>query len=145
MRTFWGRVAHALLFEVVLLCICIPILALIFNESMVHTGVLSIGLSITAMVCNGIYNYVFDIVLMGLNRPLYPRSFSLRCVHSILFEIFLMIFTLPLIMWWMKFSFIQALALDISFAITVPVYAFIFNWVYDLLVPAPMLAAEKVN
>lgn len=145
LRTFWGRVAHALVFELVLLGICTPVLALIFNESLAHTGMLSIGLSLTAMLCNGVYNYIFDIALVYMKRPLYPRSFNLRCVHSILFEICLMILTLPMIMWWMNFSFFQAFALDISFSVTVPIYALVFNWVYDLLIPAPVLASEKAN
>ena len=144
MRTFGGRVLHSLLFELVLLGLCTPVIALIFNKSFSHTGAMSLGLSITAMVCNGLYNYLFDRALIFFKHPLYPRSFRLRCFHSILFEICLMIFTLPMIMWWMNLSFYQALALDLSFSITVPIYALIFNWIYDLLFPVPVLEYDKV-
>ena len=135
MRTFRGRIMHSLLFELVLLVICTPIIALIFNKSVNHTGMMSLGLSATAMICNGLYNYLFDRSLVFLKRPLYPRSFRLRCFHSVLFEICLMIFTLPMIMWWMSFTFFQALVLDLSFSLFVPVYALGFNWVYDLVFP----------
>ena len=139
MRGFRDRVKHTILFELVLLGICTPVLALIFNKSMGHTGMLSIALSGTAMVCNGLYNYAFDRALLSLGRPLYPRSFQLRCFHSVLFEICLMVMTLPMIMWWMSLSFPQALAIDLSFAFFVPVYALVFNWVYDLVFPVPQM------
>ena len=139
MRSFRGRVMHTLLFELVLLGICTPIIALIFNKSFSHTGMLSVGMSVTAMVCNGLYNYGFDRALLRLKRPLYPRSFRLRCFHSVLFEILLMVFTLPMIMLWMDVPFIHALTLDLSFAVFVPVYALGFNWIYDLMIPAPMV------
>ena len=135
---------HSLLFELVLLGLCTPVIALIFNKSFSHTGAMSLGLSITAMVCNGLYNYLFDRALIFFKHPLYPRSFLLRCFHSILFEICLMIFTLPMIMWWMNFSFYQALALDLSFSIIVPIYALVFNWIYDLLFPVPVLEYDKI-
>ncbi|MCP4117009.1 MAG: PACE efflux transporter [Desulfobacteraceae bacterium] len=142
MRSFRGRVMHTLLFELVLLGICTPVIALVFNRSFSHTGMLSIGMSATAMVCNGLYNYGFDRALIYLKHPLYPRSFRLRCFHSVLFEILLMVFTLPMIMLWMEVSFIHALTLDISFAVFVPVYALGFNWIYDLMIPAPCVQEQ---
>lgn len=137
MRTFWGRVLHAVLFEIVLLGISTPVVALVFDKPLSQTSALNVGLSLTAMICNGLYNYGFDRMLVFLNRPLYPRSFGLRCFHSVLFEICLMVFTLPMIIWWMDFSFFQALSLDVSFSVSVPIYALVFNWIYDLILPAP--------
>ncbi|MCP3944786.1 MAG: PACE efflux transporter [Desulfobacteraceae bacterium] len=141
MRTFKGRVVHTLLFELFLMGICTPLIALIFNMSLGHIGLLSLGLSITAMICNGLYNYAFDRALLSMKRPLYPRSFYFRCFHSILFEVCLMVITLPMIMCWMKLPFFQALVMDLSFSMIVPVYALIFNWVYDLVFPAPLISA----
>lgn len=137
MRSFRGRVMHTVLFELFLLGICTPVLALLFNKSMGHTGMLSVALSGTAMVCNGLYNYAFDRALLFLGRPLYPRSFQLRCFHSVLFEICLMVMTLPMIMWMMDLPFFRALVTDLSLAFFVPVYAFFFNWAYDLVFPVP--------
>jgi uncharacterized membrane protein len=48
-----------------------------------------------------------------------------------------MIVTIPMIMWWMGLTFFQALVFDLSFLIFVPVYALVFNWVYDFVFPAP--------
>ncbi len=145
MRTFWERVKHTLLFELVLLLLSTPIVALVLNKSFSHTGMLSIGISAAAMICNGLYNYAFDKILISLNRPLYPRSFYFRCFHSILFELCLLTITLPIVMWWLELPFLQALALDISFALFVPVYALIFNWIYDLVFPPPELLCPTRN
>lgn len=139
MRSLRGRVMHTLLFELILLGICTPVIALVFNKSVSHTGMLSMGMSLTAMICNGLYNYGFDRALIRLNHPLYPRSFRLRCFHSVLFEILLMVFTLPMIMVWMEVPFTQALTLDLSFSVLVPIYALGFNWIFDLMVPAPLV------
>lgn len=130
---------HSLLFELVLLVICVPVMALVFKKSFGHTGVMSVGISLAAMICNGLYNYSFDRALVFLKRPLYPRSFCLRCFHSVLFEICLMTVTLPMLMCWMDITFFQAFITDLSFAVFVPVYALLFNWGYDLLFPVPQL------
>ncbi len=136
---------HSILFEFALLGICTPIIALIFNKSFSHTGMMSLWLSATAMICNVLYNYLFDRTLVFFKLPLYPRSFRLRCFHSILFEICLMIFTLPMIIWWMDFSFSQALVLDLSFSLFVPIYALVFNWVYDLVFPPPQFKYDTLQ
>jgi uncharacterized membrane protein len=135
MRSFRERLLHSLLFELVLLGICTPILSFILDKSATHTGMMSVGLSVTAMICNGIYNYIFDRALIFLKRSLYPRSFGLRCFHSLLFEISLLFMTVPLVMWWMDIPFYQALLLDLSFALFVPVYALMFNWLFDIAFP----------
>jgi len=135
MRNFRERVLHILLFELVLLCICVPVISMLFNRSFSHAGAMSLGLSFTAMICNGVYNYVFDQVLIALKRPLYPRTLALRSFHSVGFEIFFLGFSLPLIMWWMDISFYRALVLDLAMACFVPLYALGFNWLFDILLP----------
>jgi uncharacterized membrane protein len=143
MRTFWGRVAHSILFEVVLLCICTPVVAMVFDKGVSETGVMTVGVSLAAMIFNGLYNYTFDRILVFLKRPLYPRSFRFRCFHSILFEIILTVATLPMVMWLMDFGFYQALVVDLSFSLFVPVYALVFNWIYDLVFPVTPLEYEN--
>ena len=60
MRTFRERLMHTVLFELVLLLICMPVISVIFNKSMSHAGTMSLALSLIAMVCNYIYNYIGD-------------------------------------------------------------------------------------
>lgn len=135
MRTVRERLMHTVLFELMLLLICMPLISVISNKNMSHAGTMSLALSLTAMVCNYIYNYIFDRILLALKRPLYPRTFKLRSLHSVLFEIFLMCFSLPLIMYWLSLSFHKALLLDVSMACFVPLYALGFNWLFDIIFP----------
>lgn len=145
MRTLKGRIIHALAFELVLLLIFTPVIAWVFDKGLGHIGAMGVGLSTMAMVCNGIYNYVFDRALIRLNRPLYPRTFRLRCFHSVLFELCLLVFTLPWVMWCMDLTLFKAFVLDISFSLFVPIYALGFNWVYDLLLPVSDLPCTDAS
>jgi len=127
------------LFELVLVVVCTPLLSLTLKRDATEVGALTLGLSLVAMACNITYNYGFDRALLKLGRPLYPRKLRLRIVHSILFELILLVVLVPLIMWWMDYSLLQAVAFDLGFALFVPVYALGFNWGYDLLFPPPNL------
>jgi len=135
MRTFRERLMHTVLFELMLLLICMPVISVIFNKSMSHAGTMSLALSLIAMICNYIYNYIFDRILLALKRPLYPRAFKLRTLHSVVFEIFLLCFSLPLIIFWLDISFHKALLMDVSMACFVPLYALGFNWLFDIIFP----------
>jgi uncharacterized membrane protein len=53
----------------------------------------------------------------------------------VLFELFLLCFSLPLIMYWLYISFYKALLLDVSMACFVPLYALGFNWLFDIIFP----------
>ena len=137
MRSSLDRIRHALLFEVILLALTIFALVGIFHKPVAQMGALSIALSVTAMVWNYIYNWIFDHVLVRLRYPLYPSSIKLRAGHAILFELGLMAASLPMIMFAMKLSFLQALALDVSMVLAVLVYTLIFNYGYDQIFPVP--------
>ncbi len=139
MRSLRDRICHVLLFELLLIVVCTPILSAFMDEDAAVVGMLAIGLSVAAMLCNLGFNYAFDRLLGVLGRPLYPRSFLLRLVHSVSFELVLMLVTVPLVMVWMGCSFLQALALDLGFALFVPVYALGFNWSYDRVFPPPAM------
>ena len=139
MRTHKDRLRHTLLFECTLLAICIPFLAWILQQPASHIGLLSLMLSLAAMGWNYLYNLLFDHGLEWLGKPLYPRSLSLRIIHAVLFELGLLFVTIPAVMYWMNYSLIQALALDLSFIAMVPFYTVFFNSYYDRIFPVPEL------
>jgi uncharacterized membrane protein len=87
-----------------------------------------IAISIIAMVWTFFYNLLFDKVFTGnkLARPLW-----LRALHILGFEGGLLLFTLPLVMWVMRLTLLQAFLLDISITLMILVYGFVFYWVYD--------------
>ncbi|WP_074217041.1 PACE efflux transporter [Halodesulfovibrio marinisediminis] len=142
MRTSTDRLRHTVFFELILLVICVPLLALLLNKPMGHVGAVSLMLSLAGATWNYIYNYLFDHALVRLNKPLYPRSGLLRTFHAVLFELSLLVITIPAVMIMMNLSFMQALMIDIGFVAFVPVYAFVYNIAYDRLFPLP--TAETV-
>jgi len=137
MRTLRDRIRHMIMFELLLVVICTPLLSFILQREMSQVGGLTLGLSLAAMLSNLAYNYYFDRLLLALHRPLYPRSLGLRVMHSVVFELILLVVLVPIIMVWMGYGFLQAVALELGFAVLVPVYALGFNWGYDLVFPAP--------
>ena len=142
MRTPGDRLRHCLLFEIILLAICVPLLSWVTQEPMEKMGAMSIGLSLMAMVWNGVYNVLFDHLLLRLNRPLYPRSLAMRIGHALLFEAGLLFVTIPSVMWWLEISFVHALMIDLGFVVVTPIYAVAFNGFYDRLFP---VAEESVG
>jgi len=143
MRTSIDRLRHTLCYELLLLAICIPLLSFVLHQPASKTGGIGIILSLLAMLWNYLYNLGFDNALLALKRPLYPRDFGLRTLHAVLFEIGFMLVTIPAVMWWMDYSFWQALALDIAFLIMVPIYTLLYNWGYDQLFPVAVDTAVE--
>lgn len=145
MRTHKDRLRHTLLYECLLIAVSIPLLSWVFQRPATHIGLLSVMLSFTAMGWNYLYNLLFDHALKRLGKPLYSRSLFLRIIHAGLFEVGLLFVTVPAVMCWMGFSFFQALALDLSFMIIVPVYTIIYNGCYDRIFPVAELQMEQAK
>lgn len=142
MRTKKDRIRHSILYELFLLVITIPLGAALLNENAAKIGALSLAASLIAMSWNYIYNYGFDRALLALKRPLYPRGFFLRTAHALLFEGGLLFVTIPALMYFLKLTFWQALAVDVGFLILVPIYTLLYNWCYDLAFPVPTAAVQ---
>ncbi|MBI9088375.1 MAG: PACE efflux transporter [Desulfobacterium sp.] len=142
MRTHKDRLRHTLLFECILLAICIPFLSWVLKQPASHIGRLSAMLSLAAMGWNYLYNLLFDHGLKRLGKRFYPRSLPLRIIHACLFELGLLFATIPGVMYWMNYSLLQALALDLSFLLMVPVYTVMFNGCYDKIFPVPTLQTD---
>lgn len=123
------RIFHSLLFEIIALSLLIPFGSLLSNIEMTSMIGLAVGLSLTAMCWNYVYNLIFD-KYFGTNRI--DRSLTMRIGHAMAFELGLLIFTLPVIMWMLNMDFISALILDMGMIIFFLVFAITYNWCYDL-------------
>lgn len=140
LRSGWDRTRHAVLFEVILLAIFIPLGAYFFDKPAVHVGALSVSLSLIAMATNYLFNIAFDHTLLRLRIPLQPRSVRLRVLHAVLFETCLLVFSVPLVAYMLEISLWAALLIDIGFLIITPVFTFAYNWAYDLVFPLKVKA-----
>jgi len=134
-RTGLDRLRYALLFEGVLVVALSVAMALLFERSLFDVGALSIGLSVIALVVNFIYNYAFDKYDVRQGRVPTERSTAWRAVHAVGFEATLVLVNLPVFMWWMDWSWWQALVFDASAMAAIVVYTYVFTLAYDRQFP----------
>ncbi len=132
------RIFQAILFEVLAVLLTLGLVKVLsqfglggHDEPSNQTVLMMlIGISLMAMCWAFVYNLIFDKIFTGdkLARPVW-----LRVVHIVVFELGLLCFTLPLVMWVMQIGLWQAFLLDISMTLLVLVYGFVFYWVYDVI------------
>ncbi|MDF1609464.1 PACE efflux transporter [Hoeflea sp. YIM 152468] len=136
MRSIKDRIRHALSFEIIALMIVIPFGAWAFGLGVRDMGLVALVSATIATGWNYLYNLLFDHALLRLAGHA-RKSITLRVLHAVLFEAGLLLVLLPFIAWYLRMSLIEAFLLDISFAAFYLVYAFVFNWIYDVVFPIP--------
>lgn len=125
---FRERIFHAVLFELLLLVLSVLVLNKITGHGMGGLAGLLAAISLIAMACNVVFNWLFDKVFTGARER---RGTGVRVLHTVLFELSLLVFTLPLIVYVLDIGWWDALVMDIGMAVAVMVYTYVFNWCYD--------------
>ena len=92
---------------------------------------MAVVISLMARVWNFIYNYIFDLVESSLDGHRSTRKISMRLLHALLFEVGLLIVTVPLVAYWLEMNLVAALLVDIGFVVFYLVYAFFYNYIFD--------------
>ena len=141
MRTAHDRIRHAILFEVIGLLLVIPLGALLFDKPVHAIGVVAIFTSLIATGWNYAYNFGFDVVMMRLKGDT-RKTVGLRVLHSLLFELGLLLVSLPFIALYLGLSLWDALVMDAAFVVFYLVYSFAFNWAYDVVFPVPQASSS---
>ncbi|SOE08717.1 uncharacterized membrane protein [Hoeflea halophila] len=136
MRTAKDRLRHALSFEIIALFIVIPAGAWMFSKPLGDIGIVAVVSATIATGWNYLYNLIFDHALLRISGSV-KKTVGLRVFHAVLFEAGLLLVLLPFIAWYLGIGLIEALLMDISFAVFYLVYAFVFNWLYDVVFPIP--------
>ncbi len=134
MRTLNDRIRHTLLFEFIALIIIAIFGSWITGLPVEMLGALSLMFSVLAMAWNMLYNWLFDLWDMKY-RLAAKRGFLIRAIHAVLFELVLLSVGVFLVAWWLSIPLLEALVLDIGLSAFFVVYAFGFNWSYDLVFP----------
>ena len=122
------RFFHALGFEVLALVICVPLGTWLLGYPMAQLGLLTLSISLMAMAWNMVFNALFDRVQRRFG---FKRTLTARVVHSLLFEIGLILAVVPLAAWWLDIGLWEAFVLDIGIVLFFLPYTFVFNWIYD--------------
>ena len=136
MRTLPDRIRPTLLFEFVAILIVAFVGSWITGHSVQQFGVLGLMFSVLAMAWNLLFNWLFDHWELRF-RPGRKRTVALRVIHAVLFELVLLIAGVFLIAWWLDMGLLAALVLDVGMSAFFVVYAFAFNWAYDMIFPIP--------
>lgn len=124
------RILHALAFEGLAIALSAPALAWLLDKSLVHTGALTLAVSTLAMLWNMAFNAAFDRAQRHLG---FSRGAKVRVAHALLFELGLIVATVPLAAWWLSIGLVQAFVLDIGLLLFFLPYTLGFNWAYDVL------------
>ena len=140
-RSVKERFFHAVVFEVLAVAICAPLGAWLLDYSLAHMGLLTLMISLIAMVWNMVFNSIFDDAQRRLG---FTRNLAARAVHSVLFEIGLILAVVPLAAWWLDIGLWEAFVLDIGIVLFFLPYTFAFNWTYDHF-RARVVARHKVK
>ncbi len=136
MRSTADRIRHALVFEGVGLAIVVPMGSWVFSLPMHDMGIVAVVSATLATLWTYLYNLIFDKI-MHARVGHTAKGLGLRIAHSILFEFGLLVVLMPFLAWYLGITLIQAFWMDIAFALFYLVYAFVYNWVYDIVFPVP--------
>lgn len=136
MRTVADRIRHALCFEIIGLLLVTQLSGWLFDAPLVKFGVLALTLSVLATIWNYVYNLAFDHAMLRLVERV-QKTLLERVLHAFLFEVGMLIITLPLVVWWMEYGFVEAFNMSIALMIFYLVYVYIYNIIYDNLFPIP--------
>ena len=138
MRDTRDRIRHAASFEIIGLILVVPLGSWMFGLHMADVGVIGVASSLVATGWNYIYNLLFDLTMQRWWGSV-QKTLLIRIIHAVLFEGGLLALFAPLIAIYLGISLWQALTIDVSLALFYMIYAFVFNWAYDLVFP---LAAD---
>lgn len=134
MRTTGDRIRHTISFEIIGLVVATPLGALVFGLPLHEIGAVAVATSLVATGWNYLYNLGFDHALVRLKGDV-GRGLPLRVLHALLFEAGLTLMLMPAIAWYLGIGLVEALVVDVSFALFYMGYAFVFNLAYDRLYP----------
>lgn len=132
MRSPWDRLRHAISFELGGLTLISPLGAWAFSMPVADITVVRIACAVIATLWTYLFNLAFDAILQRITGGI-GKSIPVRVLHAVLFEVGLLAMLTPLMAWYLGISLVQALLMDVAFALVYVLYAFVFNWAYDRL------------
>jgi len=141
-KSLTERILHAVGFEVLLLALSAPLGAWLLDRSTAQVGLLSLIISLTAMLWNVIYNAVFDRLWPAARVA---RTFWVRALHAGGFEGGLALVCIPLTALMLRMSLTEAFMVEIGLVLFILPYTMAYNWIYDVARErwiAPRLAAR---
>ena len=135
LRSGKDRLRYTIAFEAGLAAILVPAGAAFFEKGIAEIGLLGVVLSLKAVLIGLLYNWLFDRLDARMGRVSSDRSTLGRALHAIGFELSLVTTSLPIYLWWLNLTLLEAVMMDAVVTTFVVVYTYIFTLAYDRLFP----------
>lgn len=120
------RIINVFIFEALAIFIITPLFSFIFNKPLASIGFIAVLTSIIAMLINYIFNLFFD------KWYTYPRYKLL--VRTVLFQIVILSFFIPFVMFMLDFNFYQSVVYNTSGSLFFMTYFYVYNFSFEKVV-----------
>ncbi|OAN14151.1 transporter [Photobacterium jeanii] len=134
MRSTLDRIRHTIGFEVIALFLITFVVSHLVGLDPKRMGIMGLGFSILATLWNYAYNLMFDKAMLKRFGTT-VKTTKIRILHAIIFELVLVVITLPIMAWWLNMTLLDALILDLGMVVFFLFYAYGYNLAYDKLFP----------
>lgn len=143
LRSGRDRLRYTILFELTLMSLLIPAGAIFFDKGLGEIGLLGLVLMLKAVLLGLVYNLIFDLLYAKTGRVSSDRRPLGRVFHALGYELTLVTTSLPIYMWWLGLTLLEALAADLIVTSFVVAYTFLFTLAYDRVFPVkPVQSAD---
>lgn len=119
------RLINVVIFEAVAIFIITPLFSFIFNKPLASIGFIAILTSIIAMLINYVFNLFFDKLYI------YAHSKYKLLVRTILFQVVILSFFIPFVMFMLDFSFYQSVIYNTSGSLFFMTYFYVYNFIFE--------------
>lgn len=134
-RSKKDRLRYTISFELFFTLLLMLLGTWVTKRQAADLGLLVALLTAKAMIINLLYNLLFDKMDVRAGRIPTQRKVSGRIAHALGLEFSLAVTSLPIYMWWLEYSFFQALMTNFLLILIAMIYTFLFSWSYDHLFP----------
>lgn len=117
------RIINVFIFEAVAIFIITPLFSFIFNKPLVSIGFIAVLTSIIAMLINYVFNLFFD--------KWYTYQKYKLLVRTILFQVVILSFFIPFVMFMLDFSFYQSVVYNTSGSLFFMSYFYVYNFIFE--------------
>ncbi|MEC6814005.1 PACE efflux transporter [Photobacterium toruni] len=125
------KLVYAVSFEILAIILSTFLLAMLNHGESSNSLPVAFMMSTIALLWNYAFNSCFELIETKLHIK--KRTLYVRLAHSILFELGLFLFTIPLYMWWYDVSLIKAISMEMAILVFFLIYTFIFTLLFDLV------------
>ena len=120
------RIINVFIFEAIAIFIITPLFSFIFNKPLASIGFIAVLTSIIAMLINYVFNLFFD--------KWYNYSKYKLLVRTILFQVVILSFFIPFVMFMLDFSFYQSVVYNTSGSLFFMTYFYVYNFIFEKVV-----------